>query len=89
MSYRKLKDVVSNDTGKTINLVIFQTISVNSNSDGSLSKSWITSQASIGVAAGLIASFITQPADVIKTYRQVAPTDYQTVYITIKSIIKV
>ncbi|CAF4058654.1 unnamed protein product [Rotaria sp. Silwood2] len=51
-------------------------------------KNWITSQASISIAAGLIASFITQPADVIKTYRQVAPNDYQNVRITIKSIIK-
>ncbi|CAF1466018.1 unnamed protein product [Adineta ricciae] len=49
---------------------------------------WLTSQASISVAAGLIASFITQPADVIKTYRQVAPADYQNVHITIKSILK-
>jgi solute carrier family 25 protein 38 len=54
----------------------------------SSNKSWITSQASISVAAGLIASFLTQPADVIKTYRQVAPTDYQNVSMTIKSIIK-
>ncbi len=60
-----------------------------SNSDISSNKQWLTSQASISVAAGLIASLITQPADVIKTYRQVAPTDYYNVYMTIKSIIKV
>jgi solute carrier family 25 protein 39/40 len=58
-------------------------------SDISTNKNWLTSQASISVAAGLIASFLTQPADVIKTYRQVAPTDYQNISVTIKSIIKV
>ncbi|CAF3336382.1 unnamed protein product [Rotaria sp. Silwood1] len=70
MSYRKLKDIFSDD------------MNIPSK------KSWMTSQALISIAAGLIASFITQPADVIKTYRQVAPTDYQNVRITIKSIIK-
>jgi len=54
----------------------------------SSNEHWLTSQASISVAAGLVASLITQPADVIKTYRQVAPTDYRNVYMTIKSIIK-
>ncbi|CAF2086053.1 unnamed protein product [Rotaria magnacalcarata] len=49
---------------------------------------WLTSQASISVTAGLIASFITQPADVIKTYRQVAPTDYRNVHMTIKFILQ-
>jgi hypothetical protein len=50
---------------------------------------WVMTQASVSVAAGLIASFITQPADVIKTYRQVAPKDYRNVYLTIKAIFKV
>ena len=58
-------------------------------SDISSNKNWLASQASISVAAGLIASFITQPADVIKTYRQVAPTVYKTIPMTIKSILQV
>ncbi|CAM4934478.1 unnamed protein product, partial [Rotaria socialis] len=68
MSYRKLKDIFSNDM------------------DSPSNTNWLTSQASISVTAGLIASFITQPADVIKTYRQVAPTDYRNVHMTIKYI---
>ncbi|CAF0934233.1 unnamed protein product [Adineta steineri] len=70
MSYRKLKDNMSDDTNLSSN------------------RNWFTSQAAISVAAGLIASFITQPADVIKTYRQIAPADYKNVYMTVKSIIK-
>jgi hypothetical protein len=86
MSYRKLKDIFSSDTSK---FKFFFFYIPDCKLDLSSNKNWITSQASISVAAGLIASFLTQPADVIKTYRQVAPTDYQNVYITIKSIIKV
>ena len=52
-------------------------------------RMWFTSQVAIGVAAGVIASLVTQPADVIKTHRQVAPSDYRNVYITIKAIIRV
>jgi len=89
MSYRKLKDMCSHDISKTIIRLIFQSISIKLKLDISSNTKWITSQVSISVAAGLIASFITQPADVIKTYRQVAPTDYKNSYMTVKSIIKV
>ena len=51
--------------------------------------SWLASQVTIGFTAGIIASFITQPADVVKTYRQVAPTDYRTIRITVQAIQKV
>jgi solute carrier family 25 protein 38 len=86
MSYRKLKDIFSSDISKKI---LFQIISIQFQSDISSNKHWLTSQASISVVAGLIASFVTQPADVIKTYRQVAPGDYRNISMTIKSIIKV
>ena len=87
MSYRKLKDVFSQDSSKII--TISQSISIKFKQDISSNQSWVTSQALVSVAAGLIASFITQPADVIKTYRQVAPVDYRNVYVTIKYILKV
>ncbi|CAF0920484.1 unnamed protein product [Didymodactylos carnosus] len=49
---------------------------------------WLPAQVLITTAAGITATFLTHPADVVKTYRQIAPTEYKTVYSTIKAITK-
>lgn len=88
MSYRKLKDSFTDDTRRLARSSLLDVceryrLAVSSNAR------WMALQALISVAAGLIASFVTQPADVVKTYRQVAPNDYRNVYTTVKSILKV
>ena len=87
MSYRELKEIFPSNpsTRQTFSLSLSDHYQLDSTSH----TTWLVSQVGTSVTAGLIASLITQPADVIKTYRQVAPTDYQNVYVTIKSIIKV
>ena len=57
--------------------------------DNASNQSWLASQVSISFAAGMIASFITQPADVVKTYRQIAPNEYRSIYSTLKAINRV
>lgn len=47
---------------------------------------WWINQLLTSFTGGIIASFVTQPADVIKTYRQVAPQDYRTISSTMKAI---
>ena len=89
MIYRKLKETVASDARKTTALISSPSIPMVVNIDALSGRMWFTSQAGISVAAGVIASLVTQPADVIKTYRQVAPGDYRNVYVTIKAIIRV
>ena len=54
--------------------------------DHGSSHRWWIAQVSTSFTAGIIASFVTQPADVIKTYRQVAPDDYRTIASAMKAI---
>ena len=54
--------------------------------DQGSSYRWWIAQVSTSFTSGIIASFVTQPADVIKTYRQVAPDDYRTISSAMKAI---